>query len=453
MSTIAAISTPFAQGGISVIRISGEQALEIADKVFFAKSGKKLKDADGYTCLYGNIKDKDTVIDTCIAAVFRAPHSYTGENVAELSCHGGIFLTKTVLRMVLEAGAMPAEPGEFTKRAFLNGKLGLTEAEAVMDIICADNAEELLCAGSLHSGDLYQKIRGLCGECIDISADLAAWADFPEEDIPEVSRENLSARISGVLKSLKNLASTYDYGLILKEGIRTVIIGKPNVGKSTLMNYLSGFERSIVCDIPGTTRDIIEESVAVGSFKLRISDTAGIRDTEDKIEKIGVERAFSKLEEAQLILAVFDLSAPLDKNDFELLEKIRGRNAVVLLNKNDCAVKYDTSLFQQYVDNVVEISAKNKKGMKKIISAIENIFNYSDIKSDKHIYVNERQKICLESAIKSLENASEAVNNGEFNDIIAVIIDECAQHLLSLTGENVSEAVVNEVFSKFCVGK
>lgn len=453
MSTIAAISTPIAQGGISVIRISGSDAINIASKVFYSKFDKSLGDIAGYTCLYGNIKKGNDIIDDCIATVFRAPNSYTGEDVVELSCHGGIFLTKNILRMVLDSGAELAEPGEFTKRAFLNGKLSLTEAEAVMDIISADNSEELICANSLRNGHLYQKIRKLCDDCISISADLAAWADFPEEDIPEVNRETLLSRLKKVLENLKLLELTYDYGLILKEGIRTVIIGKPNVGKSTLMNYLSGFERSIVCDVPGTTRDVIEENILIDGLKLRISDTAGIRETNDAVEKIGVQRAFSKLDEAQLILAVFDISAPLDKDDLSILEKIKGKNAIAILNKNDCDVKLDVLMFQQHVENIVEISAKNKMGLEKIIHQINNTYKKQLNTNDMNIYVNERQKICLESATKSLESAVKAVQDGEFNDIISIIIDECSQALLSLTGENVSEAVVNEVFSKFCVGK
>lgn len=453
MSTIAAISTPIASGGISVIRISGENAFGIADKLFVSKSGKKLADSLGYTCHFGNIRSNNEDVDECIATIFRAPHSYTGENVVELSCHGGLYLTKTVLRMVLDAGAMPAAAGEFTRRAFLNGKIDLTKAEAVMDIINADNQEELSCANALHNGSLYKKVRALCDRCIEISADLAAWSDFPDEDIPEVDNDLLQRKISDIIDNLQKLINSYDYGLILKEGIRTVILGKPNVGKSTFMNLLSGCERSIVCDVPGTTRDVIEETVMLGGFKLRLADTAGIRDTGDVVEKIGVERAFSKLEEAQLVLAVFDLSTPLDNDDISLLEKIKGKTSIAVLNKNDCDAIADITIIQQYVDNLVEISAKNSSGLDSLADMLDKLFEIECNAQDMRIFVNERQKRCVENALDSLTNALEALRVGEFNDIIAVLIDECSAHLLSLTGENVLDSVVDEVFSKFCVGK
>lgn len=453
MSVIAGISTPNAPGGIAVIRISGDSALEIADKVFKASNGTKAVDMKGYTCGYGHVFDNGQLIDECILTVFKAPHSYTGEDVAEISCHGGLFVTKKILRIILENGAEPSGAGEFTKRAFLNGKLDLTQADAVMDIISAKGDTELKMAESLRKGTVFNKITSVRELLVKILGDLSAWADYPEEDIPEVEPDVLLSELMEIKVQVESLIKGYDYGRILKNGINTVIVGRPNVGKSTLFNCLSGFERSIVTDIAGTTRDVIEESVKIGELVLRLSDTAGIRETSDVIEGIGVDIAFRKLDEADLIIAVFDGSCPLCEDDFKILEKLQNKRCIAVINKSDREIISDEQIINKYIQNTVMISAKNNDGIENLQSAIENIFEAYEIDFDNGIVSNERQKKCVDTALFHINEAISALESGVMLDAVTVLIDEALQSLLELTGEKASETVVNEVFSRFCVGK
>lgn len=453
MSVIAGISTPNAPGGIAVIRISGDSALEIADKVFKAPNGIKAVDMKGYTCSYGHVFDDGQLIDECILTVFKAPHSYTGEDVAEISCHGGLFVTKKILRIILENGAEPSGAGEFTKRAFLNGKLDLTQADAVMDIISAKGDTELKMAESLRKGTVFNKITSVRELLVKILGDLSAWADYPEEDIPEVEPDVLLSELMEIKVQVESLIKGYDYGRILKNGINTVIVGRPNVGKSTLFNCLSGFERSIVTDIAGTTRDVIEESVKIGELVLRLSDTAGIRETSDVIEEIGVDIAFRKLDEADLIIAVFDGSCPLYEDDFKILEKLQNKRCIAVINKSDREIISDEQIINKYIQNTVMISAKNNDGIENLQSAIENIFEAYEIDFDNGIVSNERQKKCVDTALFHINEAISALESGVMLDAVTVLIDEALQSLLELTGEKASETVVNEVFSRFCVGK
>lgn len=453
MSVIAGISTPNAPGGIAVIRISGDSALEIADKVFKASNGTKAVDMKGYTCGYGHVFDNGQLIDECILTVFKAPHSYTGEDVAEISCHGGLFVTKKILRIILENGAEPSGAGEFTKRAFLNGKLDLTQADAVMDIISAKGDTELKMAESLRKGTVFNKITSVRELLVKILGDLSAWADYPEEDIPEVEPDVLLSELMEIKVQVESLIKGYDYGRILKNGINTVIVGRPNVGKSTLFNCLSGFERSIVTDIAGTTRDVIEESVKIGELVLRLSDTAGIRETSDVIEEIGVDIAFRKLDEADLIIAVFDGSCPLCEDDFKILEKLQNKRCIAVINKSDREIISDEQIINKYIQNTVMISAKNNDGIENLQSAIENIFEAYEIDFDNGIVSNERQKKCVDTALFHINEAISALESGVMLDAVTVLIDEALQSLLELTGEKASETVVNEVFSRFCVGK
>ncbi len=453
MSVIAGISTPNAPGGIAVIRISGDSALEIADKVFKAPNGTKAVDMKGYTCGYGHVFDDGQLIDECILTVFKAPHSYTGEDVAEISCHGGLFVTKKILRIILENGAEPSGAGEFTKRAFLNGKLDLTQADAVMDIISAKGDTELKMAESLRKGTVFNKIISVREMLVKILGDLSAWADYPEEDIPEVEPDVLLSELMEIKVQVESLIKGYDYGRILKNGINTVIVGRPNVGKSTLFNCLSGFERSIVTDIAGTTRDVIEESVKIGELVLRLSDTAGIRETSDVIEEIGVDIAFRKLDEADLIIAVFDGSCPLCEDDFKILEKLQNKRCIAVINKSDREIISDEQIINKYIQNTVMISAKNNDGIENLQSAIENIFEAYEIDFDNGIVSNERQKKCVDTALFHINEAISALESGVMLDAVTVLIDEALQSLLELTGEKASETVVNEVFSRFCVGK
>ena len=453
MSAIAAISTPNAPGGIAVIRISGDTALEIADRVFQSVSGKKAVTMSGYTCSYGTAFDGDERLDDCILTVFKAPNSYTGENVAELSCHGGLYVTKRILRAILKNGAESASAGEFTKRAFLNGKLDLTQAEAVMDIISAKGNIELKMAESLRDGAAFRKSQSAKKKLIKILGDLAAWADYPDEDIPEVEPESLMTSLKDIRNELGSLIKGYDYGKILREGIDTVIIGRPNVGKSTLFNCLSGCERSIVTEIAGTTRDVIEESVKIGDLTLRLSDTAGIRDTDDVIEGIGVNIAYKRLDEAQLIIAVFDGSCPLTEDDINLLKKLKDKKAIAVINKNDVEQKIDSDRIKSNNIQIVYSSAKENKGIQEVQQAIESLFEANELDFESGTAANERQKRCIDLCLQQIDEAISALESGVLLDAITVLLDEAVQHILELTGEKATVAVVDEVFSRFCVGK
>ena len=453
MSTIAAISTPNAPGGIAVIRISGDNALSVAENIFSPAGGKKVSDMDGYTCTYGIAHDGGERLDDCILTVFRAPHSYTGEDIAEISCHGGLYVTRRILRAALKNGAENAGPGEFTKRAFINGKLDLTQAEAVMDIISAKGERELKMAENLRGGAAFRKAKAVSQRLLKILGDLAAWADYPEEDIPEVEPQYLLSELNEARKETESLISGYDSGRILREGVAAVIVGRPNVGKSTLFNCLSGCERSIVTDIAGTTRDAVEESVRLGDIVLRLTDTAGIRETNDKIEEMGVDIARKKLDEADLVIAVFDGSCPLTEDDFNLIDNIDNKNIVAVINKNDMEQKLDSDYLKQKIQHIVYLSAKDSSGIESLRETIETIFKLNETDFDSVSAANERQKKCIESCLDCIKSALAAIENGEMLDAVTVLVDEAEQFLLELTGEKTTDAVVNEVFSRFCVGK
>lgn len=453
MSTIVAVSTPNAVGGIAVIRISGKNAFEVAEKIFTPSGNKSVKDMAGYTCAYGFAHDNGERIDDCILTVFREPHSYTGENVVEISCHGGLYVTKRILRTALKNGAENAGAGEFTKRAYLNGKLDLTQAEAVMDIISAKGERELKMAENLREGSAFKRAKKCSDRLMKILGDLSAWADYPEEDIPEVEPENLCRELSEVQKDLSSLVENYDCSRIIREGVSTAIVGKPNVGKSTLFNCLSGCERSIVTDIAGTTRDVVEESVKIGDIVLRLADTAGIRQTDDIIEGIGVDIAEKMIDSSELIIAVFDGNSPLTGDDLKLIEKIKNKKTVAVVNKSDLGICADVSEIENHIGQVVYLSAKENDGIEKLQSAIEAIFEINENSFSSVAVANERQKRCIDSALVCVESAVSALENGELLDAVNVLIDEAEQHLLSLTGEKVTDAVVDEVFSRFCVGK
>lgn len=451
--TIAAISTANGIGGLGVIRISGENAIETAEKIFVSVSGKKLSELKGYTAAYGKIYDGDELIDEAVVLVFRAPHSYTGEDVAEISCHGGLYVTKRVLRAVLKNGAVPAEAGEFTKRAFLNGKLGLTEAEAVMDIISAKGSQSAKAALSCMEGKLRQRIDSVRDTLINTAAHLSAWADYPEEDIPEVDTENLTSSLSVCRDELSALLKTYDTGRIMREGVETVIAGRPNVGKSTIMNLLSGCERSIVTNVPGTTRDVIEETVMLGEIPLRLSDTAGIRSTDDPVEKIGVERAKDRILKAGLVLAVFDSSRPLSDDDRELIELLSDAPSLAIINKTDLEKQLDTDYIQSKIRHVIFISALSGEGTDELEKQVAEIIGTAQLDASQGILATERQHRSAQSAMESLNEAIAALSMGITLDAVTVIIEDAINYLLELTGERVTEAVVDKVFSHFCVGK
>ena len=451
--TITAISTAQGEGGIGVIRISGDNAFEIADKVFKSINNKKIAEMKGYTASFGKICHNGEEIDEAVALVFRAPHSYTGEDVVELSCHGGIYITKQVLRAVLDAGATPAQAGEFTKRAFLNGKIDLTEAEAVIDIISAKSKSAARAALFVKDGALRKKINKVKDDLLTLVAHLSAWADYPEEDIADVTDDMIFDVCNNGIKVLENLLNTYDSGQAVKQGIDTVIAGRPNVGKSTLMNLLSGYEKSIVTDIPGTTRDIVEDTVLVGDVILRLSDTAGLRDTDDTVEKIGVDRAKQRLQQCGLLLAVFDNSRELDEDDINLLEMATDVPSIAIINKTDLEQNIDIDYIQSKINKIIYISAVSGEGKEEIVKAVEEIAGTANLNPSEGILSNERQRVAVSNALNSVREAKSALEMGMTFDAVTVSLEDAISELLELTGEKTSDEVIDRVFHNFCVGK
>ena len=452
-NTIAAISTAQGEGGIGVIRISGSAAISVADSVFANINGKRLQDMKGYTAAFGKIIYNGEELDEAVALVFRAPHSYTGEDTVELSCHGGIYITQQVLRAVLQAGAVPAEAGEFTKRAFLNGKIDLTEAEAVIDIISAKSRSAARAAMYVKDGALRRRITKVKDELLSLAAHLSAWADYPEEDIAAVTDDMILTTCRAAEAELSSLLATYDSGQAVKQGIDTVIAGRPNVGKSTLMNLLSGYEKSIVTEIPGTTRDIVEDTVLAGDVILRLSDTAGLRDTDDKVEKIGVERAQKRLEQCGLLLAVFDNSQPLEAFDETLLQSAAQVPSIAIINKTDLPNQLDISKIKQYIDNIVYISAATGEGKEALINTIAALAGTNDLNPSEGILSNERQRANVYNARNAVKEALAAMEMGLTFDAVTVTLEDAISELLEMTGEKTSDEVIDKVFHNFCVGK
>lgn len=453
MSTIAAISTGRAPGGIGVVRISGENAIAVGDSIFSSMGGKKISEIPGYTALYGKATDGENEIDTAVALLFRAPKSYTGEDVVEISCHGGLFVTDRVLRAALKAGAVPAEAGEFTKRAFLNGKMDLTGAESVMSIISAQGEQAEKIALGVLEGRLFKEIKKISDKLIYDMALLSAWVDYPYEEIEDLSAQNLKSDIDDGVENLEKLISDFDMGQIILEGVDTAIVGCPNVGKSTLMNLLSGTEKSIVTDIAGTTRDIVEDTVNVGGITLRLSDTAGVRETDDVVESIGVDRAVKKLQNASLVLAVFDASRPLNESDRQLIELCKGKKAIGIVNKTDLDENYLNGEIENNFLKTVFISAKNGVGKDELTKAVEAVLGTADFDTSAATVINERQRDCCRKALDSLYEARGALDLGITMDAVTVCLDYAVEQLMILTGEKATELVVNEIFANFCVGK
>ncbi len=449
--TIAAIATALGEASLSVIRISGEDSIKIADEIFFSFSGVKLKELSGYSAAYGEVKDENRVLDDGVALVFKAPKSYTGEDVVEISLHGGRLIAREVLRLILANGAVHAAPGEFTERAFLNGKTDLTKAESIMGLISAKSDAQLRLSRSAHLGKLAGKIEKIEEKLTTAAASIAAYSDYPEEDIEGLSEENFSAMLNDAKETLTEMLKSYDAGRVICEGVTTAIVGKPNVGKSTLMNMLSGVERSIVTDVAGTTRDIVEDTVSVGDIVLHLSDTAGIHSTEDKVEKIGVERADNRISESELILAVFDCSKPLDSDDYALLERVKQLNTIAIINKADVGMNADLDVFDEMI--TVKTSAKNGDGYDELCRAIAEITGTANLEPDSAVLIGERQRACAERALLAVEAASEALNLGCTVDAVGVCVDDALAALFELTGKRVTNEVTNEIFRRFCVGK
>lgn len=450
---IAALASGNTVAGISVIRISGDNAIDVADKVFKAMDGTPLSALKGYTAKYGSIYSDGDSFDNAVALVFKAPKSYTGEDVVELSVHGGIFIVEKALEAVFEAGAAPAEAGEFTKRAFLNGKLDLTQAESVASLISAQGQAQAKASYSLLQGSLSNKITGVLNSLIECSASMAAWVDYPDEEIPELEEATLRETLENAQSALNRLIDNYDNGLVLTQGVDTAIVGKPNAGKSSLMNMLSGSEKSIVTHIEGTTRDVVEGSVRLGSLVLHLADTAGIRESDDIVESIGIGKALDKIESASLVLAVFDSSTPLNSDDRMIIERCKGKNAIAVINKTDLESVTDVKAISDGFADVVYISAKNGDGEKELDQAVMRVLGASTLDETQPLLANKRQKLCVQRALEHINEALDGVNMGVTYDAVNVMVDSAIDELLALTGKKATEEVVNNIFSRFCVGK
>lgn len=453
LSAIAAISTPLGTGGVGIIRISGKNATEIADRIFVSVNGKKLSSSKGYRAYFGRIFDGETAVDEVVCLVFRAPHSYTGEDVVEINCHGGVVLLKKILRLVLQNGAQAAAPGEFTKRAFLNGKLDLSEAESVMTLISAQGEQGANAAFNQLEGSLSRKIEKINSSLLSLAAHIAAWVDYPDDEIEELGNNELYSTIYNAYLELCALLSNFDSGMAVTNGVEAAIVGKPNVGKSTLMNLLTGYDRSIVTEIEGTTRDVVEETVNLNGCILRISDTAGMRETGDIVEKLGVERSRKKLERAAIVFAVFDLSKPLSDEDKELIDECKDKNVIPIVNKTDLEPRLDVDYIKNKLGSPLFISAKSGDGYNELCDRVAELMGTKNFDTTSAMLVNERQRICCQKASDALKDALEALNLGLTPDAIGVCIDDAIAALLELTGQKASEAVVDEVFKQFCVGK
>lgn len=454
--TIAAIATPGSGSGIGVIRISGENAIEVADKIFQPKNkNKRLPEQPTYTIHYGNIVDGDKLLDEVIVLLMRGPHSYTAEDTVEIDCHGGTFVMRKILELVIRNGARPAEPGEFTKRAFLNGRIDLSQAEAVMDVIEAKNNYALQSSLGQLKGSLLEMIREMREKILYEIAYIESALDDPEHISLDGYPVELGEKVDNLLKIAGDLLKSSQNGRVLREGIRTVIVGKPNAGKSSLMNVLVGSNRAIVTDMAGTTRDILEEEIQLKGLNLNIVDTAGIRKTDDPVEKIGVERAKKAMLDADLILYVVDSSADLDENDEEIISFLQDQNAIILLNKADLPSALTVEKMQERLQkSTVSISAREETGMDELSDLIEHMFLSGEISFNDQVYLtNMRHQAAMEQVQSSLMKVKESISLGMPEDFFSIDLMDAYEALGSIIGESVGEDLVNEIFSKFCMGK
>ncbi|XCP85535.1 tRNA uridine-5-carboxymethylaminomethyl(34) synthesis GTPase MnmE [Roseburia hominis] len=453
--TIAAISTGMGNSGIGIVRISGDGAFEVIDRVFRGRKGKVLSREESHTVHYGFIVDGEVTIDEVLVILLRGPRSYTGEDTVEIDCHGGMVVMRKILDTVVKYGARPAEPGEFSKRAFLNGRMDLSQAEAVIDIINSENEYALKSSVSQLRGSVKKKISEIRNKIVYQTAFIESALDDPEHISLEGYADELEKVAGELIKEIEKLLDTVEDGRIMREGIRTVIVGKPNAGKSSLLNALLREDRAIVTDIAGTTRDILEETVQLKGITLHIMDTAGIRDTEDVVEKIGVDKAKTNAMDADLIIYVVDASIPLDDNDYEIINMIRGKNALILLNKTDLSTVVDKVMLQMLINKpIFEISAKEETGIEELEDNLKEMFYHGDISFNDEVYItNVRHKAALQDAKNSLMRVKDSILNQMPEDFFTIDLMDAYEALGNITGETVGEDLVNEIFSKFCMGK
>lgn len=455
MSTIVAISTAPGNAGIGIIRLSGDDCFKILKKIFKPKNKGEIK---GYTIKYGNIvkSENDEIIDEVLVSYFVAPKSYTKENMCEINSHGGIVVENQILEECLKNGAVLAEPGEFTKRAFMNGRIDLSQAEAVIDIINSKTEKEMMVAQRHLEGSLSKKIKDIQGEILNLMADIEASIDYPEYDIEETTNKKINDTLNSVEEKLLKLKNSFENGKILKEGIKTAIIGKPNVGKSSLLNLILGENRAIVSDIEGTTRDTIEEYINIKGIPLKIVDTAGIRKTNDEVEKIGVERSINNISNAELIIALFDDSRTFDDQDQKILDLIEGKKTIILINKIDLGknlIKENEKL-KKFKNNIIEFSTINETGLDKLYNKIEELFKLNELDCENtEIITNNRHKQQILYALEDVAKGRESLETHMPVDITAICLKDVLERLAEITGENVSEDIINEIFKKFCLGK
>ena len=455
MSTIASISTAPGIGGIGIIRMSGEKCFEILSKIFYPKNPYKIEEIKGYTKKYGYIKENEKIIDEVLVSFFKAPHSYTAENMCEINSHGGTVVMREILDICLKNGAELAQPGEFTKRAFLNGRMDLSQAEAVIDIINAKSNREAKEGIKQLEGFLTQEINKIKQRILDIMTNIEVSIDYPEYDVEEMQENEIKDKLTNIKEELEKLEKSFDNGKIIKEGIKTAIIGRPNAGKSSLLNAILKEDRAIVTEYEGTTRDTIEEFVNINGIPLKLIDTAGIRNTENAVEKIGIEKSKKIAKEADLSLVIIDGSKPLEKEDIEILKIVNPNKTIIILNKIDLGliIKDENEELKDF-KNKVEISALNKEGINELYNKITQMFNLNQINLDNEIIItNERHKNIIKKAINNVEKAIDSLNNNMSVDIVAISIKEVLSNLGEITGDEASEEIINEIFARFCLGK
>ena len=458
MSTIAAISTAPAIGGIGIVRMSGKDCFEVLEKIFKPKNPETIENIAGYRIKYGTIVNPETnrVVDEVLVSYFKCPKSYTAENMCEINSHGGIVVLREILELCLKNGAELAKPGEFTERAFLNGRIDLTQAEAIIDIINAKSTREAQESANQLEGYLSRKINEIRKKIMDIMVNIEANIDYPEYDVEEVSNRDAENKLKEIENELIKLSKTFENGKILKEGVKIAIIGSPNAGKSSLLNSMLKEERAIVTDIAGTTRDIIEEQISIEGIPFKVIDTAGIRDAKDKIEQIGIEKSKKAANEADVILAVFDSSVPLNDEDREILNLLKHKKSIIVLNKTDLKqiVNNECKEIQDVNTEVINISLKNNEGLERIYESLVKMFNLNQINLDNELTItNIRHQELINKAIESTRMALNDLNNSMPIDIISINIKEILEHLGEITGDNVSEDIIKSIFAKFCLGK